>query len=123
MLPALMRAEKVGKKASCFDFADASSVMDKLREETEELENAMSSGITGDIEEEVGDLLLTVTSLCRKLGVESEIALNKATEKFICRFEAVENEVNNMGLCIENLSMKQLDAIWDKNKAKIGKKQ
>lgn len=118
MLPALMRAEKVGKKASCFDFPDAESVLKKVREEADELEAAISSADTANIEEEMGDLLLSITSLCRKLGIESEVALNKATEKFIDRFEAIEKEVIASDLRIEDMSVKELDAIWDRNKAK-----
>ena len=118
MLPALMRAQKVGKKASCFDFPDADSVLLKVKEESAELETAMKCQDISQIEEEMGDLLLSITSLCRKLGVDAEEALNKATDKFISRFEAIENEVISSGLSMENLSMEQLDAIWDKNKAK-----
>lgn len=118
MLPALMRAEKVGKKASCFDFSDAESVMAKVYEELDELRAAMAASDADNISEELGDLLLTVTSLARKLGVESEVALNKATEKFIDRFEQVENAVLEEGKDINKLSMPELDAIWDKNKKK-----
>ena len=118
MLPALMRAEKVGKKASCFDFPDAESVMAKVYEELEELREAMAAKDCENVEEELGDLLLTVTSLARKLGVESELALGKATEKFIDRFEQVENAVLKEGKDINELSMSELDAIWDKNKQK-----
>jgi tetrapyrrole methylase family protein/MazG family protein len=116
MLPALMRAEKVGKKASCFDFVDAESVIAKVYEELDELKEAMAEGRAEHIEEEMGDLLLTVTSLCRKIGVESEIALSKATNKFIDRFEKIENAVIAEGKNINELSMTELDAIWDKNK-------
>ena len=118
MLPALMRAEKVGKKASCFDFPDAESVMAKVYEELEELREAMAANDSDNVAEELGDLLLTVTSLARKLGVESEVALGKATEKFIDRFEQVENAVLSEGKDINSLSMPELDAIWDKNKQK-----
>jgi tetrapyrrole methylase family protein/MazG family protein len=116
MLPALMRAEKVGKKASCFDFPDTDSVMQKVYEELDELKGAMLEGNAEHIEEEMGDLLLTVTSLCRKVGVESEIALSKATNKFIDRFEKIENAVLSEGLQMSDLSLAELDAIWDKNK-------
>ncbi|MBO7310829.1 MAG: nucleoside triphosphate pyrophosphohydrolase [Clostridia bacterium] len=118
MLPALMRAEKVGKKASCFDFADREAVMEKLCEELCELQEAIEVGEQRNIEEEMGDLLLTVTSLCRKLGIESEVALSRATNKFIDRFEAVENEVIDEGKSINDMSMTELDAIWDKIKHK-----
>lgn len=116
-LPALMRAEKVGKKAKCFDFKNTDAVVLKLEEEKSELLEAINIGDPDRIEEEVGDLLLTVTSLCRKLGVKSENALNRATDKFIERFEKLENQVVKEGLDMENLSMEQKDAIWDKNKA------
>ena len=118
MLPALMRAEKVGKKAKCFDFADSDEVMCKMREELCELDEAIGVGEPARIEEEMGDLLLTVTSLCRKLGVDPEVALNKATDKFINRFEAVENEAYGMGKTVDELDSTELNRIWDKNKHK-----
>ena len=122
MLPALMRAEKVGKKASCFDFPDAQSVMSKVREETDELDEAMRAEDKANLEEEMGDLLLSVTSLCRKLKIDPEVALNKATDKFINRFEELENAVIAKNLNITDLKMEQLDAIWDENKEKNSKK-
>ena len=118
MLPALMRAEKVGKKASCFDFSDADEVMLKVREEISELEEAMEEKNKNNIEEEMGDLIFSVVSLCRKLGVEPEVALNKATDKFIDRFATVENAVIAKGGDINNTSMDELNAIWDEIKHK-----
>ena len=116
MLPALMRAEKVGKKASCFDFPNADSVMLKVKEELCELEEAMAQGNAENIEEELGDLIFSVVSLSRKLKIEPEIALNKATDKFISRFAALEDTVLAEGKDITKLSMTELDEIWDKNK-------
>ena len=118
MLPALMRAEKVGRKAKCFDFADAEEVMDKVCEELTELSDAVSSENSTDMEEEMGDLLLTLTSLCRKLKIDPEIALNKATDKFIDRFETVENAVRESGRTMDEVSNKELNEIWDKIKHK-----
>ena len=118
MLPALMRAEKVGKKAKCFDFDSAEAVMDKIYEELEELKAAMSEGKNEDMTEELGDLLLSITSLGRKIGVESERALFLATEKFIGRFERLEDLVIESGKNIEEMSMEELDSIWEKNKHK-----
>ncbi len=118
MLPALMRAQKVGKKASCFDFANAEEVLLKLDEEAAELKEAIESGDGDAITEEVGDLLLTVTSLCRKLGVDSERALNGATDKFISRFERVERAVIERGGDIKSMSFEELDAIWSNIKQK-----
>ena len=118
MLPALMRAEKVGKKANCFDFENAAQVMDKVCEEFCEVSEAVKAGDGALVEEELGDLLLTVTSLCRKLGVEPEVALNKATDKFINRFSVLENAVIERGGDINSMTMAELDAIWDEIKHK-----
>jgi len=123
MLPALMRAEKVGKKAKCFDFSDAEEVMDKVCEELTEVSDAMTANDRSSLEEELGDLLLSVTSLCRKLGVEPEVALNRATDKFIDRFETVEREVLARGKTMENSDVNELNAIWDENKHKKSKKK
>ena len=116
MLPALMRATKVGKKASMFDFETTELVMDKIAEEMVEVSEAIESGAWCDVEEEIGDLLLTVTSLCRKLDVDAEAALNKATEKFINRFERIENIVLAENKDIKSMNMEELDAIWDQIK-------
>ena len=97
-LPALMRAVKVGKRASCLDFPDAGAVMDKIHEETDELSAAIASGDTEWIDEELGDLLLTVSSLARKIDIDPEAALNRATDKFIDRFERVENKARQADL-------------------------
>ena len=118
MFPALMRAQKVGKKAKCFDFEDYDSVKKKLYEEIDEVDLAYRNGDPADVEEELGDLLLTVTSLARKLGVDSEEALKKATDKFIKRFEVLENATIERGVDIDAASMAQLDAIWDEIKHK-----
>lgn len=116
MEPALMRAQKVGKKAACFDFANAEEVYRKLDEEIAEVKAAAASGDHAAVEEEMGDLLLTVTSLARKLGVKSEEALMHATDKFIRRFEQVEQAVMAEGKQMDQLSMPELDAIWDRIK-------
>ena len=121
MLPALMRADKVGRKASCFDFPNADSVMLKVKEELCELEEAMAQNDADNIEEELGDLIFSVVSLCRKLGFESEVVLNKATDKFIKRFASLEAVVLEEGKDITKLSMTELDAIWEKNKEKSSK--
>ena len=118
MLPALMRAQKVGKKASFFDFGTADEVIAKLYEEIEEVKAAMASGDQVQIDEEIGDLLLTVTSLARKAHTDSEEALVRATNKFIDRFEKVEKIVNSRGESVENLTMRELDAVWDEIKHK-----
>ena len=118
MFPALLRAQKVGKKASFFDFETSDLVIEKIYEETEEVREAMRSGDREQVEEEIGDLLLTVTSLARKAGVDSEEALFKAVNKFINRFQKVENAAIEKGLEIDKMTMAELDAIWDEIKHK-----
>ena len=115
-LPALMRATKVGKKASCFDFPTADDVLEKLHEEIAELENAIQNDDEENVYEEVGDILLTITSLCRKLNVSAERALNAATDKFIKRFDMVEKRVIEENKDIKQLSMNELDSIWEQIK-------
>jgi uncharacterized protein YabN with tetrapyrrole methylase and pyrophosphatase domain len=108
----------VGKKASFFDFETADAVFDKLYEEIEEVREAMKRGDQAEIDEEMGDLLLTVTSLARKTKTDSELALTNATNKFIDRFETVEKCVTDQGKRVEELTMSELDAIWDDIKHK-----
>ncbi len=103
-MPALMRADKLGKKARKvgFDFDDAFEAMFKVSEEVEEVNQALESGDMNNIEEEFGDLLLAVVNSARLAGVDAENALFKANEKFLNRFERVEK------LCLENgASMKE----------------
>ena len=116
MLPALMRGAKVGKRASCFDFPSADAVMDKVYEEADEVKAALATGDISKIDEEIGDLLLTVSSLARHAGVDPEGAMMRATDKFIDRFEVLEEQVIAAGLDINKMTMDELDAIWEKNK-------
>ena len=118
MLPALMRAMKVGKKASVFDFPTKEDVLDKISEELCEVSEAICEGNSEHISEEIGDLLLSITSLCRKLGVDAERSLNDATNKFISRFSDVENEVISRGKELDDYKVEELDLIWNEIKKK-----
>lgn len=111
-LPALMRATKVGKKAKMFDFPDAGSVFEKLNEELAKVRDAVAENDPAHIEEEIGDLLLTVTSLARKTGTDPEQALAKATGKFIDRFEVMEGEATARGQSLSALSAEELENLW-----------
>lgn len=117
-LPALMRGQKLQKKAARvgFDWPDAAPVFAKIREEAAELEEAVASGQTVAIEEELGDLLFSVVNLARKLGVESEAALAAANEKFIRRFHAVENRLVAVGKELGKATLEEMDAAWDEVK-------
>ena len=116
MYPALLRAQKVGKKAACFDFSGAEQAKDKVLEEVAEV-----MAVTDDpaeAEKEIGDLLLAVTSLARMLGVNAEEALFHATNRFIDRFEAIEDAVLAQGQDITKVDRDELERIWDQNKLK-----
>ncbi|MCD8375518.1 MAG: nucleoside triphosphate pyrophosphohydrolase [Oscillospiraceae bacterium] len=115
-LPALWRAEKVQKKAARagFDWPDAAGPMDKLSEELEELKQAAAQGT--NVEEELGDLLFAAVNLSRHIGVDGEMALTAATDKFIRRFAAVENLAAEQGRAMERLSPEELDKLWERAK-------
>ena len=115
-LPALMRAQKVQKRASKvgFDWPDAMGAFEKISEETEELREAIVCD--GNVEEELGDLLFAVVNVARHVHVDAELSLEKAVEKFTARFTLVENEVRSMGKEMNELSLEELDSIWDRVK-------
>lgn len=119
-LPALMRACKAGEKAAKvgFDFPTSGDAMKKVYEEAREVETADSDAVS----EEIGDLLFAAVNVARKHGVDPEEALYRATDKFIGRFSAVEKAVSDSGRRMEELSMAELDGIWDGVKAENGSK-
>ncbi len=116
--PALMRAEKVQKKAASFgfDWDDTEGVYKKISEETDELRAACESGSAEDIAEEYGDLLFSVVNLGRHIKVEPETALSAAVSKFIKRFGKMETEAKSEGRELEEMSLEEMDALWDKIK-------
>ncbi len=118
-LPALLHAKKVQKKAAevGFDFSDAQGAMEKVREEIAELTEAIEQGMETK-EEEFGDILFAVVNISRFLKINPEIALTKATKKFINRFEYVENSALSEGRSLSEMTLKEMDLLWDEAKAK-----
>ncbi len=116
-LPALMEASKLGSKAASigFDWTEAAPVFDKLREELDELRQAIASGERKAQEEELGDVLFTVVNLARKLGVQSEFALRASNAKFRRRFADMEASASGMP-SIAELGPKELEKLWDRAK-------
>jgi MazG family protein len=114
-LPALMRAQKLQKKAARvgFDWPEAAPVFAKIREEADELEKAVAEGHAANMTDELGDLLFSVVNLARKLGIEAEAALAEANEKFVRRFHAVEANLAGEGKPLEEASLAEMDAAWD----------
>lgn len=115
-LPALMRAQKVQKRAASvgFDFENAKDALSKLEEEIKELKTAMEEST--NIEEEFGDILFSVVNVGRLLGITAETALSDSTEKFISRFERMENEILRSNHTFEDLNLEKMDEFWRKIK-------
>ena len=117
-LPALSRAAKLQKRAARvgFDWPEALPVVDKLREELDEVLEAMSENDAEAIAEEVGDLLFVCVNLARHLKVEPESALRAANRKFEQRFHYIEQALRDRSQAIENCSLEELDALWGEAK-------
>ncbi len=117
-LPALMRAQKLQKRAARvgFDWPDASHVLDKIREEAAELEEARDTLTQAEVFEEFGDLLFVVVNLGRHLGVDAEEALRACNAKFTRRFNAVEDALAAKGKVPQDSDLAEMDALWDQAK-------
>ena len=125
-LPALLRAEKIQKRAARvgFDWSGSGQdaalpVLDKIIEEAEEIREAVTQDLSPErVDEEVGDLLFAVVNLGRKLNVDPETALRRATAKFSWRFQTIEQKLHERGLKIEDQTMETLDSLWEEVKAR-----
>ena len=117
-LPALSRAAKLQKRAAQvgFDWPAPLPVLDKLREELDEVLEAMAEGDQQHIAEEVGDLLFVVVNLARHLKVEPEAALRAANAKFERRFQFIEQALRAAGRRMEDCPLEELDALWGEAK-------
>ena len=115
-LPALWRAEKVQKKAAKggFDWPDVSGPLAKLSEEVDEVKAAVAGN--GDPAEELGDLLFAAVKVCRSLDIDPEGALHAASDKFSARFRRVEETVLAQGKQMEDMTLGELEAIWEQIK-------
>ncbi len=113
-LPALLRAEKLQKRAARtgFDWTEATHIFDKLEEETDEVKEAIESGDADAIEDEIGDLLFVAANLARRLSVDPEQALRRANAKFERRFRAMEAAAIQAGVDFASLSLDEQEAYW-----------
>ena len=117
-LPALVRAAKLGRRAAQvgFDWPDAGGVLEKVREEIDELQQAVAAGRPEHVREELGDLLFSVAQLARHLEVDPEAALRDAGGKFETRFRRVEASLAEDGRTAADASMAELEALWARAK-------
>ena len=117
-LPALIRAANIQKKATrvAFDWPDTAGVIEKFQEELAELAAELASGDPKRLEHELGDLLFTTVNMARKLGVEPELALEHANQRFIARFRHMEKSADANGRKLEDLSLPVLEELWQEAK-------
>ncbi len=121
-LPALKRAQKLGKRAARvgFDWPDRRGVHEKIHEELAELEDAVGTRDADRIEEELGDVLFAVVNLARHLDIDPESALTGANSKFERRFREMEAGIGAEGLKIAKMDLEALDQRWRKAKKDVG---
>lgn len=114
-MPALQRAQRVQSRVARvgFDWENMGQVFDKVDEEYGELKKAMHDNDADGIREEVGDLLFALVNLSRRLGVEAEESLRKATDKFINRFKYVEKRISETGRKLQDSTLCEMDAFWN----------
>jgi MazG family protein len=117
-LPALMRAQKAQGKAARvnFDWNELRDVIAKVEEELDETKAAIEAEDRPSIEDEIGDLLFAVVNLARKCKIDAESALQNATDKFVTRFNRVEDELRARGKKLGDVDLAELDEIWNEIK-------
>ena len=120
-LPALKRAQKLGKRAAGvgFDWPDRDGVRDKIAEELDELEQAVGTRDAAQVEEEFGDLLFAVVNLARHLDVDAEKALAGANVKFERRFGEMERAIREAGGRFRDHNLESLDREWRAAKRRL----
>jgi MazG family protein len=119
-LPALIRADKLAKRAARvgFDWPTMAEVIAKIEEELGEVrEEIADSGPPDRLKDEIGDLLFAVANLARKLDVDPEAALRHTNDKFTRRFAQVEDRLAQRGLTPERSDLEEMDALWNEAKA------
>jgi MazG family protein len=121
-LPALARAEKLGKRAARvgFDWPDLDGVLAKIREEIDELEVAASADDHAHVREELGDLLFSLAQAARRLEIDAESALRDANAKFEHRFRHVEAALRARGLQPSEVELAELESLWGAAKQALG---
>lgn len=116
--PALQKAFSITRRAAQvgFDWKEAGDLVGKLREELGELEESLGSGRDRDTEEEIGDILFVLANVARHLGVNPELALEKANRKFIRRFRHIEERLAESNSSPDKSSLEEMDRLWDEAK-------
>lgn len=119
-LPALVKAIRIGDKArgAGFDWEQPQDVWVKIREELVEFEDAQKSGNQDLIEGELGDVLFSLVNFARLSNLDPEMALERTNKKFIYRFTYMENAARNMGKSLADMSLEEMEGLWNEAKHK-----
>ena len=119
-LPALLKAYRIQEKVGRFgfDWDEAVDVVDKIREEISEFENAYRENDKQALHREFGDLLFSLVNFSRHLGIQAEAALDDADRRFIRRFQYIENKLTEAGKTLEEATLEEMDALWEEAKLK-----
>ncbi len=117
-VPALVRALRVSKEAATvgFDWPSPQPVLDKIREEVEEVAQAMATGDRGQIASELGDLLFAASNLARHYKINPEAAANQTVERFVRRFSGVMELLNEQGKAPSQSNLDEMEALWQEVK-------
>ena len=122
LLPALLQAEQLQKKAARvgFDWPSLDGVYSKIEEELDELKLSLKNGDSENFREELGDVLFSVVNLARFKGDSAEDLLRSTIQKFYKRFRYMEHRVNESGKEMEDVSLLELETIWQTSKTNVG---
>jgi len=117
-LPALIKAYRMQDKARAvgFDWEQREQVWDKVEEELDEFKEARIKGDSQQMEEEFGDLLFSLVNAARLYGINPETALELTNRKFLRRFNFLESEVRNSGRSLNEMTLQEMDVIWEQAK-------
>jgi MazG family protein len=122
-LPAIHEAHQISSRAARvgFDWPDVNGIFDKLQEEVRELKEVISSSGSEEkrdrLEDEIGDMLFVIVNIARYLKIDSESALKRANRKFKSRFQYMEKELAGQGKTLDQTSLDEMDALWQKAKS------
>ena len=121
--PAIHEAHQISSRAARvgFDWPDIEGIFEKLQEEVRELREVIAEGDDGDrrerLEDEIGDMLFVIVNIARYLKIDSESALKRANRKFKSRFQYMENELAKQGKTLDQVSLDEMEALWQKAKS------
>jgi len=117
-MPGLIRAEKVQKKAGKvgFDWDDVELAMEKVIEELQEIKDVYKNSDVSKIQEEVGDLIFATVNIARLLDIDPEFAVNYTIDKFIKRFQFIEESGIKKGIDMKEMTLEEMETLWSESK-------